>query len=63
MRINLKGETLAKKKKKRKKIFLSSLSITHVSASSVKWGHLAHLDPNSTNTIFTTNTMGSSSPL
>ena len=30
---------------------------------SVKWGHLAQLDPNSTNTIFSTNTMGSSSPL
>ena len=30
--------------------------------SSVKWGHLAHLDPNSTNTIFSTNPMGSSSP-
>ena len=28
----------------------------------VKWGHLAHLDPNSTNTIFSTNPMGSSSP-
>ena len=31
--------------------------------SSVKWGHLAYLDPNSTNTIFSTNPMGSSSPL
>ena len=31
--------------------------------SSVKWGHLAHLDPNSTKTIFSTNTMGSTSPL
>ena len=31
--------------------------------SSVKWGHLAHLDPNSTNTILSTNPMGSSSPL
>ena len=30
---------------------------------SVKWGHLAHLDPKSTNTIFSTNTMGSSSTL
>ena len=31
--------------------------------SSVKWGHMAHLEPNSMNTIFSTNTMGSSSPL
>ena len=28
--------------------------------SSVKWSHLAHLDLNSTNTILSTNTMGSS---
>ena len=31
--------------------------------SSVKWGHLAYLEPNSTNTILSTNPMGSSSPL
>ena len=31
--------------------------------SSVKWGHLENLEPNSTNTIFSTNPMGSSSPL
>ena len=31
--------------------------------SSVKWGHLAHLDPNSTNTILSTNPVGSSNPL
>ena len=27
-------------------------------SSSVKWGHLAHFEPNSTNTIFSTNPMG-----
>ena len=27
------------------------------------WGHLAHFEPNSTNTIFSTNPMGSSSTL
>ena len=32
-------------------------------SSSVKWGHLAHLEPNSTHKIFSTNPMGSSSPL
>ena len=37
--------------------------IKAVIISSVKWGHLAHLDPNSTNTILSTNPMGSSSPL
>ena len=31
--------------------------------SSVKWGHLENLDPNSTNTILSTNPMGSSSTL
>ena len=31
--------------------------------SSVKWGHLENLDPNSANTILSTNPMGSSSPL
>ena len=35
-----------------------------VSNSSVKWGHLAYLEPNSINTIFLDqNPMGSSSPL
>ena len=28
----------------------------------ILWGHLAHFEPNSTNTIFSTNPMGSSSP-
>ena len=27
--------------------------------SSVKWGHMGNFDPNSTNTIFSTNPMGS----
>ena len=31
--------------------------------NSVKWGHLGNLDPNSTNTIFSTNPMGSSGTL
>ena len=31
--------------------------------SSVKWGHLANLDPNSTNTILPTSPMESSSTL
>ena len=31
--------------------------------SSVKWGHLGHLDPTSTNTISPTNPMGSSGTL
>ena len=31
--------------------------------SSVKWGHLGHLDPNSANTILSTNPMGSSGTL
>ena len=35
----------------------------YVLISSVKWGHLENLDPNSTNTIVSTNPMGSSSPL
>ena len=30
----------------------------YILISSVKWGHLEHLDPNSTNTIFSTNPMG-----
>ena len=38
-------------------------SIRNKFESSVKWGHLAHLDPNSTNTISSSNPMGSSSPL
>ena len=29
---------------------------------SILWGHLARFEPNSTNTIFSTNPMGSSSP-
>ena len=33
----------------------------YVLISSVKWGHLENLDPNSTNTIFSTNPIGSSS--
>ena len=35
----------------------------YILISSVKWGHLENLDANLTNTIFSTNTMGSSSPL
>ena len=31
--------------------------------SSVKWGHLAHLDPDSANTISPTNPVGSSNTL
>ena len=38
--------------------------IGHCYRSSVKWGHLAHLEPNSINTIFLNqNPIGSSSPL
>ena len=39
------------------------ISIKNSHGSSVKWGHLAHLESNSTNTILSTNPMGSSSPL
>ena len=34
-----------------------------INESNVKWGHLAHLEPSSINTNFSTNPMGSSSPL
>ena len=37
--------------------------VFYILISSVKWGHLENLDPNSTNTILSTNPMGSSSPL
>ena len=46
-----------KYKAKIKKLFSSMRN------SSVKWSHLANLDPNSTNTILPTNTMESSSTL
>ena len=35
----------------------------YVLISSVKWGHLAHLDPTPTNTISPTNPMGPSSTI
>ena len=45
---------------------MRSMSVTNDGVeynSSVKWGHLAHLELNSINTIISTNPMGSSSPL
>ena len=41
----------------------SLLSKRYTPESSVKWGHLAYLDPNPTNTISPNNPMGSSSTL
>ena len=46
-----------------KNVYIDKLDDTVDECSSVKWGHLAHLDPNSTNTILPTNPMGSSSTL
>ena len=42
---------------------INDYCVFYVLISSVKWGHLENLDPNSMNTIFSANPMGSSSPL
>ena len=50
--------------KNNKKVSKDKKIITlRLNNSRVKWGHLGHLDPNSTNTILSTNTMGSSGTL
>ena len=43
--------------------FKAAIIKTDISDSSVKWGHLGHFDPNSTNIILSTNPMGSSGTL
>ena len=45
------------------KIIFNILMCFYALTSSVKWGHLENLDLNSTNTILSTNPMGSSSTL